>query len=204
MLLGLLAIAAGSIGVTWLLALRWTRYRRFYQLQDACRTHGLAVVPRERAALPGDSALGRLAPFRIRWFLTGGGITLLRAQSTLQTYNLLILQIPTDWPASALRPVRAATCCIDALELFSYPSTRGVERFTLHGVDPSAARRLDASQARGLLPPDIGLLIVGHELIIDFSERPFDAIEFDRMIALARQLAGILPVPRSAPAEQTA
>jgi len=50
---------------------------------------------------------------------------------------------------------------------------------------------------RSLLPPDVGLLLHGRHLVLDFSDRPFDAIEFGRMLALADQLAARLPVPPS-------
>ena len=46
------------------------------------------------------------------------------------------------------------------------------------------------SFARALLPHDVGLLLHGRFLVLDFSDRPFDTIEFNRMLALADQVAG--------------
>ena len=56
------------------------------------------------------------------------------------------------------------------------------------GTEPTAARDLARSTLMALLPPDLGLLLVGRHLLLDFSARPFDPIEFGRMIALADQL----------------
>jgi hypothetical protein len=47
------------------------------------------------------------------------------------------------------------------------------------GQDPVAARRLAASSLRTLLPKDVGLLLSGKHLLLDFSTRPFDTIEFE-------------------------
>jgi hypothetical protein len=67
------------------------------------------------------------------------------------------------------------------------------ERYLVVGVDKSAARVLARSSIRGLLPADVGLLLHGRELLLDFSTRRFDEIEFGRMIALADQLVANLP-----------
>ena len=49
----------------------------------------------------------------------------------------------------------------------------------------------------GLLPPDIGRVLRGQHLVLVFSSRPFVPIVFDRMLALAAQLAAQLPMPRA-------
>jgi hypothetical protein len=53
---------------------------------------------------------------------------------------------------------------------------------------------LSKSQARALLPPDIGMLLHGQYMVLDFSSRPFDGIELGRMVALAEQLEQHIPV----------
>jgi hypothetical protein len=68
-----------------------------------------------------------------------------------------------------------------------------VERFTLHGLDPRAARKLNESPVRGLLPVDLPLILLDEWLLLEFTDRPFDPIEFDRLIAIARQAATQLP-----------
>ena len=55
-------------------------------------------------------------------------------------------------------------------------------------IDSKDARLMAASPARGLLPADIGLIVHGPYITLDFSVRPFDAIEFDRMLAVMEQL----------------
>ena len=50
---------------------------------------------------------------------------------------------------------------------------------------------------RSLLPADVGLLLIGRQLLLDFSDRPFDSIEFGRMMSLTDQLVKHLPAPRT-------
>ncbi len=38
-----------------------------------------------------------------------------------------------------------------------------------------------------------GPLLWGNWLVLDFTKRPFDPVEFGRMLALAEQVAGMLP-----------
>lgn len=215
--LAVLAIAAASAGVTAMLSVRWTRHRRYNQLREWCRLRDLELhrSPEQAPAMP--RPLDRIdPPMRLRWLMRGdadidrdgtgdGHILLLRGQTPTLTHNLLIRVLGVSaggWPATALRPTSRTHSVIDGLSLFSYPSTMGVERFTLHGEHPGAARRLNESHIRGLLPQDVGLLVCGDALILDFSDRPFDQLEFDRMMGLARQLAAALPrLPSPAPAE---
>ena len=98
-----------------------------------------------------------------------------------------------------LRPVSAASqqSVLDSFSLSSFPLMGATERFVVFGTDSAAARLISQSMMRSLLPPDIGLLLHRRELVLDFSPRPFDAIEFDRMLALADQLAQRLPAPTS-------
>ena len=63
------------------------------------------------------------------------------------------------------------------------------ERFVVFGSESCAAKALAESSAPALLPPDIALIATGTYLILDFSTRHFDEIEFERLIDLARQLA---------------
>jgi hypothetical protein len=44
-----------------------------------------------------------------------------------------------------------------------------------------------------LLPPDVGLLLAGENLVLDFSTRPFDPLELQRVDALAEQIVMHLP-----------
>jgi hypothetical protein len=103
-------------------------------------------------------------------------------------------RLKAPWPATGLRPAIHTASIIDLFSLSSFPSLTPGGRFMLFGSAQRAAEALAQSPARALLPPDVGLLLSGEYLILDFSSRPFDEIEFDRMIDLAKQLAGRLPV----------
>jgi hypothetical protein len=115
-------------------------------------------------------------------------------------FNVLVreMEIDGEWKATGLRPVHVTEgeSLLDVYSLSSYPAMGNVERFVVYGTDTLSARELSKSHARGLLPGDVGLLLVGKKLMLDFSARHFDPIEFDRMVALAEQLVAQLPVPR--------
>src|SRR5205823_5115492 len=98
------------------------------------------------------------------------------------------------WPATGLRPRACASSVLDLFpQLGSFPSLLSPERFVIFGVDPAAARRVAKSSLSALLPPDVGLLLHGSSLVLDFTARPFDAMELSRMCALVDQLVAHLP-----------
>ncbi|MCS7032827.1 MAG: hypothetical protein NZ561_02405 [Phycisphaerae bacterium] len=187
-----------TFAMTGILAARWTTWRRYFALRDWARSRRLRLLRRDQMPedLPEGLAILR-PPLRLRWHLTDGCLTLMRAHRAERTCNLLLLRIAGGWPATGLRSARRQWTALDWLELFSFPSSHGAQRFTLHGREPIAARRLSDSLVRGLLPPDLSILLDGNVMLIDFSDRPFDPIELDRIITLSRQIAAALPpVPR--------
>jgi hypothetical protein len=95
-------------------------------------------------------------------------------------------------PPAGLRPahVRPGCSVIDLFKLTPFHSL-GNDRFAVHASEGRTANRLANSSVRALLPPDVGLLMHGRVILLDFSSRPFDPIELDRMIALAEQIATI-------------
>ena len=109
-------------------------------------------------------------------------------------WHVLVRQISSAWPATGLRPAHLPASLLDQFSLSSYPRMGETDRFIVFGTDSAAARILSKSHARALLPPDIGLLLHGRHLVLDFSTRPFDGIELGRMVALADQLVRHLPV----------
>lgn len=118
------------------------------------------------------------------------------AGATLQpprTWHALVRQVEATWPPTALRPAARKESLLDLFSLASYPSMIASERFVIFGTDSAAARSVARSSLPALLPPDIGLLLHGRVLVLDFSARPFDTIEFDRMLALAQHLTAHLP-----------
>lgn len=82
---------------------------------------------------------------------------------------------------------------IDLFALTGYPRLGSIDRFVVFGTASEQAATLSESFSRALLPPDIGLLLHGPWLILDFSSRHFDVIEFNRMLALAEQIVVHLP-----------
>ena len=110
-------------------------------------------------------------------------------------WHVLIRQLETTWPATALRPAGAMSSFVDLFSLASFPLMGDTQRFVVYGSDSAAARKLSASSARSLLPADIGLLLADRYLLLDFSDRPFDPIEFERVEALAASVGQHLPVP---------
>ncbi len=87
----------------------------------------------------------------------------------------------------------ASVSLIDRFDMLSRSRSSPAMSVSLaFGVDSLAARRV-ADAMRTLLPADLGLLIYHRSMIIEFSARHFDAIEFDRMIALSDQLVRHLP-----------
>jgi len=205
----LLLMLGASAATFRFLVRRWESHRESLALAEWAGNHGFqprACEPNELP--PALDALARREPV-IRVCLAGAGFMLLQVQTTpIQppgdmpgstgpaTWNLLVRRLPTDWCATGLRPSSAHASILDFFSLSSFPQLGSTERFTLFGTDTAAAGTLSQSMTRSLLPPDIGLLLRGHELVLDFSDRPFDEIEFNRMLSLANQIAQKLPTPK--------
>ena len=207
-LLTLLVVLAASSVTLWLLIRRATSHRQWVALSEWARDHRFRFsrVPPEAVPPPFHVLQNTTAVVRIS--LTKGTMTLLQleAQSAAARapkagsearilWNLVLREIASDWPPTGLRPANATASVLDLFSLSSFPTLGATERFVPFGTDSAAARVLSKSMLRSLLPPDIGLLLVGRQLVLDFSERTFDAIEFGRMMALADQLAAHVPAP---------
>src|SRR5205807_968818 len=91
-------------------------------------------------------------------------------------------------PPTAIRPTSASSSVIDLFSLAPFPLLPISERYALLGTDAAQARRIASADIAGLLPPNVGLLLHGPDLVLDFSPRPFDRLEFTRMLALADQM----------------
>jgi hypothetical protein len=111
-------------------------------------------------------------------------------------WNVLTRRLEADWKPTGLRPAGdEAISVLDLFPLRAFPRMGGGHRFVVQGADAAAARVLGQSSVAALLPPDVGLLLHGHHLVLDFSTRPFDAIEFNRMRVLVDQVIAHLPAP---------
>jgi hypothetical protein len=182
---------------------RETRQRRAVVLGQWARSRGLRV----EGARPGLAELPELAllkPFnpKILSAITGPTLALVRVETVnagltnalaqQRTWNLLLRKLSAEAPTTALRPTAHAISAVDLFSLSSYPSLMPTERFVLFGSEARSAAALANSAAPTLLPADIGLVVSAEQLILDFSGRPFDEIEFDRVMDLAEQLVKAL------------
>jgi hypothetical protein len=183
-----------------LLVRRWTTRRQWTSLAEWARQRGFQMSPRKREELP--SALDPLKRLnaRLRLSLSNETVTLLQiqteasqAQPQRNAWNLLVRKrVKRAAHAAGLRPVNAPASVVDLYGLEQYPSLGAGKRFTVLATTPSEAKALAGSASKTLMPADLGLLLIDDWIVLDFSTRPFDPIELDRMIILAEQLAQLL------------
>jgi hypothetical protein len=205
-LVTLLVLLGASAGTFWALVRRWESHRQWMALAEWGSEHGFRFQGCDPEHLPPplDSAMARQATVRL--CMASPTMLLLQIQTAAVqqpdgtpgltgsvTWNLLMRRLPSSWHPTGLRPTFARASALDLFSLSSFPSLGTTERFMIYGTDSDAATALSQSMTRSLLPPDIGLLLHGNQLLLDFSDRPFDEIEFNRMLALADQIAEKLP-----------
>lgn len=217
-LLVLLAVLGLSCLTFWLLVRRATSHRRWVALSDWGRNHGFRYHPIADGEPPEPFSVMPGARPTVRLWLEGRAGQLLQMQppgaddgaATVNIdpghpeasppsppmYHVLIRQVESSWPPTALRPTAKEKALLDLFSLASYPSMIASERFVIFGTDSAAARTLSKSSLPALLPPDVGLLLHGRRMVLDFSDRHFDTIEFDRMLTLANHLTAHLPALR--------
>jgi hypothetical protein len=202
-LLGVMALSGATF---WLLVRRATSHRQWVALSDWGRARGFRHRPiEESGSLPEPFASIPAPPPVLRLWLSGKSSQLLqmqsghettaaRAPSEIPSWNVLILHLDVTWPPTALRPTQITlSTALDQFPLTSFPSMISSERFVIFGADSGAAKVIAKSSVPALLPPDVGLMLHGKLLVLDFSTRPFDTIEFDRMLALGKHIASHLP-----------
>jgi hypothetical protein len=194
----LLALGLSAVVFAWQVQ-RWTTNRGWRALLDWSRERGFTL---SRPQNPPGEPFDRFA---------GATVTTLLESSTTRAmqfeipatpggamepsrWHVMVREVTSSWPATGLRPAHLKASLLDQFSLSSYPRMGETERFIVFGTDSAAARVLSKSHARALLPPDIGLLLHGRFVVLDFSTRPFDGIELGRMVALADQLEKHLPV----------
>ena len=107
-------------------------------------------------------------------------------------WNLAIRRVATASPAVGLRASEDNRSIVDLFGMELAPHQPPGARFTIVGDDVVASRALADGSTRSLLPGDLSLLRVDRYLVLDFSDRPFDEIEFGRMLALLDQLVSIV------------
>jgi hypothetical protein len=196
-LITLLLILGLSVWVFATLVKRETRRRRAIALAQWARSKNLRVIANS-TDLP---ALSPLKSFnsRAQAIFTSSALTLAQvhtsnaglttAAAAPRLWNVILRTLPAPWPTTALRPTAHEVSFVDLFSLSSFPSLMPTQRFMIFGQDPRAAKTLAESTIPALLPPDIALVLDGNQLILDFTTRPFDEIEFERLMDLADQLA---------------
>jgi hypothetical protein len=213
--LALLGVLLASGFVFWIHVQRWTVHHRAVAMAEWAARHRFklyrAVEGRTPPGVPIPLATLTLPPPTVCVAMVAKRTVVLQMDTPATPaeamtgmvgkncrWNVLVREIEAEWPTTALRPLEQAVSLIDLFNLPSLPALFTGDRFTIHGESASAARVMMKSMLRALLPRDVGLVLAGRRLVLDFSHRPFDEIELTRMVGLAEQLAAHLPVPKSA------
>ena len=185
---------------------RWTHNHLWVALGDWANRNGFKLRRAKRGAgSPVSQAAYIAAAVRVV-SLVGRRTTIVQIETPApdgaatgpQRWNVLVREIKVDWPPTALRPALHERSLIDLFRLSSFPALLSSERYTLHGIDAAAAAAVVSSVLMGLLPHDLGMLLYGKRLVLDFSTRPFDGIELSRMVSLVEQLVERLPEKKAA------
>jgi hypothetical protein len=140
-----------------------------------------------------DQSLRAIEHYRSR----DGLVRIVRLQSisrndTVRIWHILVQTLDKYSTPIALRPVNAEASLIDLMKLQLFPKLSSSVRFAVFGLRAIETRELANGPARALIPPDIGLIRNADQLILDFTARPFDTVEFSRMLAVADQLKKIV------------
>jgi hypothetical protein len=203
-LLMMFAMLAASVWVFAQLVGRQTRHRRRVSLSQWARARKMRVVDPSsvspQAAFPSLAALDA----KIISVVQGQTIALAQVQTNdaksasvaaatgRSSWNILQTALPADWPPCALRPASGAKSVIDLFGLSSFPSLAIDRRFMVFAAESRPAAQMVASGVLSRLPPDVGLLLTGRQMILDFTGRPFDEVEFSRMMELAEEIGGLI------------
>jgi hypothetical protein len=95
-------------------------------------------------------------------------------------------------PPTGLRPVSHAVSFVDLFSLSSFPSLSAPEQFVIFGSEAAFASAFASAfaelPARNLLRADVGVLVYGRALWLDFSGRVMSHEEFEHLVELATQL----------------
>ncbi len=199
--LSLVAIIAASSGIFWLLVRRWTTQRHWVALSDWADENRFKLHGEDRAV--GPQVLKNFTQPQPKVLVSlndvDTGIVQIEAQpprgkgTQLVRWNLLVRKLERAWPTTGFRPATSGRSILDYFKVEEMRAMAPTERFVLYGADARAARALGKSSVAALLPPDVGLLLIEQNLVLDFSTRPFDPLELERVDALAEQIVQHLP-----------
>ncbi|MGE5610876.1 MAG: hypothetical protein ACM359_16620 [Bacillota bacterium] len=199
-LVSLLAILVASIAIFWFLVRRWTTQQHWLALSDWAEANNFKLHGQQRAVAP--EVLNRFTPTlpRVLVSLHDPDTAIVQIETPTRTsepraarWNLLIRKLASSWPTTLLRPTAQVHSLLDFLPLGTMRAMVPGERFVQYAEQNLAGRLLNQSSVRAMLPPDIGLALIDDNLVLDFSTRPFDSLELQRMDALAEQIVTRLP-----------
>lgn len=202
----LLTVLIASSLVFRMLVRRWTTRRHWLELSRWAIENDMTLDGANRAVAPAPLATFTDPAPSASLALTSQTLAIaeIHTQKSQRTdssqftrWHVMVRKMDSRWPPTGLRPQANASSLLDLFPLTSFPSMSPPERFVVFGSDSSSARRMARSSLPALLPPDIGLLLHGSTLILDFTARPFDAIELSRLCSLIEQLLAHLPSVRS-------
>lgn len=211
----LLLMLGGSIAMFALLVRRWTSRRQWLSLADWARERHLKLRARDLSQMPAPLVELQHVGARLRIELSDGEGAMsivqfdteeresaqrqtsdslsptIESASPRPRWNVLLRKLSGGraYAPAALRPANlpSGASVIDLFRLTPFHALSN-DRFAMLAIDATTAQRLSNSSARALLPPDVGLLLTGQYLVLDFSSRPFDPVELDRMISVAEQV----------------
>jgi hypothetical protein len=210
-LLGLVGVLVASCLVFWAHVQRWTVHHRWaamgeWAARNRFKLHRSSEARGPVGVLPTPLAELTLPPPTVCVAFTSKRTAILQMDTPATPvevasgmvgkncrWNVLVREIEAEWPATALRPIEQAVSLIDLFKLPGLPALFPGDRFSVHGESVFAARVLVKSMLRALMPHDVGLVLHGRRMVLDFSHRPFDEIELTRMNGLAEQLVAHLP-----------
>lgn len=185
--LTLALIFLGSMAMFFVLVRRWTIHRRWTMMSEWARERRFKHLPINTPLPPPLDELDLIPQLLV----SSGPTTFFDFSPTMsedqRPIHIMHRRIDIAFAPAGLRPIHSVFSFLDRFKLSAFPLITGNERFLAVGIDSAAARQI-ADSARTLLPSDLGLLFHGPAMLIDFSSRQFDTIEFDRMIALSDQL----------------
>jgi hypothetical protein len=203
----LIFVIASSCAVYWMLIRRWTEQRKWLALSDWAAENGFKLHGERNAVAPDVLCTLTTPPPRVLISLHDPDTAAVQVETLTSPnpekrnesarWNLLVRKLQTPWPTTCLRPPNLPSSICDFYPSHTFAVMTQNERFTLYSVSSAAAKALNRSSARALLPSNVSVVLTAENLVIDFSTRPFDSLEIQRMDALAEQLVAHLPaLPR--------
>ena len=192
--LTLIAVLCASAWMVSKLVTRHTQGRAAFSLWE------WGVNKRFRRRPPGVvtvDALDEIRDYALRsnehWQSHDGLTSIYRLQTVsrgdvVQHWHALVRTVEQYSTPIALRPAGAPHSLVDLMHLTLFPKLSSQTRFAVYGLRATDARELAGGAARALLPPDIGLIRNADAVILDFTSRPFDPVEFSRVCAIAEQI----------------